>query len=368
VIPFLSLNGTNSCEEIGDFEMEKKILECPIVECEEHPIEDCPIVECEDCRLIVEYEYNLETIEFEYFNVTHKKLGDDCSSCKLVKIKDYPIKQCVHPKGDHVSDYIIKRKKTFCEFSYRGYIRYIQNKIPEERNQIVAMDVGANIGSCSLWLATKKVKVYAFEPISENLKCFYHSIALNKFEKYIRVLPHAAGDNEGYSTIFLEAGNYGNNLVIDKDSLLEAQKSKDNNQKMGVKNFKEEIAHIVKIDDHVKEHVHFAKFDTQGHEYHAIQGALQQITKYGIDVIYTEYWPRGIEIRGTDPVDFLLMMHDLGYYIYRGRLKIGSIGIPMNDFDYTREENENKFLVFTKAVRKKKFTDLLLIHNSFRDL
>ena len=45
---------------------------------------------------------------------------------------------------------------------------------PNESDKLVVVDVGANIGACSLLFASKGCKVYAFEPVVHNF------ILLNK--------------------------------------------------------------------------------------------------------------------------------------------------------------------------------------------
>lgn len=74
----------------------------------------------------------------------------------------------------------------------------------------VIIDFGANIGSCSLLFAEIGIKVYAFEPLPNNLFLFTTTIFSNeKFKKYITIFPYALGKENKIHTIKIDKKNWG---------------------------------------------------------------------------------------------------------------------------------------------------------------
>ena len=44
-----------------------------------------------------------------------------------------------------------------------------------------------------------------------------------------------------------------------------------------------------------------------------MNGAKKLLSEYGIDMIHTEFWPKGIGFAGQDPADYLNLLYDHGY-------------------------------------------------------
>ncbi|MBC8031794.1 MAG: FkbM family methyltransferase [Pyrinomonadaceae bacterium] len=68
----------------------------------------------------------------------------------------------------------------------------------------VLIDVGANVGIYTIWAAkTRGVRVYAFEPESQNYAVLYKNIVLNQLSKQVVAYCAALTDEAGYSLLHL---------------------------------------------------------------------------------------------------------------------------------------------------------------------
>lgn len=100
----------------------------------------------------------------------------------------------------------------------------------------VVIDIGANIGSFSIYAAYFKAKVYAIEPEPHNLKALKNNIKLNGLDLSITVCPYGISDYEGIATIsdtgggstIVDDGIYGAEInVITLDSFFEKNAIQD---------------------------------------------------------------------------------------------------------------------------------------------
>eukprot|EP00746_Dinoflagellata_sp_MGD_P035913 gnl/MRDRNA2_/MRDRNA2_186016_c0_seq1.p1 gnl/MRDRNA2_/MRDRNA2_186016_c0~~gnl/MRDRNA2_/MRDRNA2_186016_c0_seq1.p1 ORF type:complete len:182 (+),score=11.89 gnl/MRDRNA2_/MRDRNA2_186016_c0_seq1:69-548(+) len=79
-----------------------------------------------------------------------------------------------------------------------------------------------------------------------------------------------------------------------------------------VKDYKRLRGYVLSVE--VRERLGLLKMDCDGCEPYALKGAVCLACRYGIDNIFTEYYPRQIERRsGSVPQDFLVMLRDLGF-------------------------------------------------------
>ncbi len=68
------------------------------------------------------------------------------------------------------------------------------------------VDIGANIGSFSIFAASRGDTVYAIEPEPHNLQALKNNIELNNMQDKVFILPYAIGDKKGTVTISDEGG------------------------------------------------------------------------------------------------------------------------------------------------------------------
>jgi hypothetical protein len=79
----------------------------------------------------------------------------------------------------------------------------------------IFIDVGANIGFCSFFLASTGVEVIAFEPQPDNLYYFTQSLLKNKPEVSARIwlFPYGLGDSSKTVSAYTQPGNFGNTVL-----------------------------------------------------------------------------------------------------------------------------------------------------------
>jgi FkbM family methyltransferase len=78
----------------------------------------------------------------------------------------------------------------------------------------VAIDVGASIGTWTLWAAKTGATVYACEPDEENLATLNENLRSNGLEANVIAQSCALGPDEGWSTAKRHAGGYGLNFKL----------------------------------------------------------------------------------------------------------------------------------------------------------
>lgn len=97
--------------------------------------------------------------------------------------------------------------------------------IAEFQTDEVLIDIGANVGMYTIWAAkTRGVRVFAFEPESQNYALLYKNIVLNQLSKQVIAYCLALSDEAGYSLLHLnqfEAGRSNHSYGEEVDYNLE---------------------------------------------------------------------------------------------------------------------------------------------------
>lgn len=226
----------------------------------------------------------------------------------------------VHPKGDVVSD----------QFYDRGYwpdcIEHLSkiNKLFGEKKKLVIVDVGANIGSCSMLFASKTHKVYSFEPLARNFALLNKSIQENKHLEGRIVATNAGIGPAGtihmsQKVIYSETGNFGNSIVEGgggKDDTISKEELYRLASKGG-RTYTRSVIHMTTLDHVIKEHVNYMKLDCQGCELKALRGATTLLKVHGVDLIRLEFAVDWIKAQKEDPLDLLLLLQSYNYTIYK---------------------------------------------------
>jgi len=249
---------------------------------------------------------------------------------------------CTHGYGDVVSSFFLRD----------GFWRDCQPLPPllarlqkgfDVKNPTV-VDVGANIGSCAVWLAVSNhAKVFAFEPMSLNLEMLRVSIQFNGLEDDIVLIPSGAADINSSQVLYSEHGNLGNSVIM-RSSQNHGPAQQDvlkRARQWGTQTITTQL-----IDDTVKEHVHLMKLDCQGCEYKALLGARALLKTHGVDIVRTEFDPSFLRAQGDSPLSLLELLWEHQFTIYDG----------MNQHLITRE-GAAQFI----EQKEKQATDLVAI-------
>jgi len=256
----------------------------------------------------------------------------------------------LHPPGDLLSD-------SFYKIGYWNDCKIHLSNINKHfgsnsSNNIVIIDVGANIGSCTLLFSSLGYKIYAFEPYRENYRLLSYSIINNiHLDGEIILITAGTSNLKNISEINIEIGNAGNNIVgssISNNDLLRIGGSGRN-----TKYIKNPIR-LTTLDHIIKEHVHYMKMDCQGSELSTLLGAKELLDKYKIDVIAFEYTPSWIVTQKQNPIDLLILLDGYNYTIYRSIARLRNYIIKKDDFiSYTKQFENNGRFEDLLAIRRK---------------
>jgi FkbM family methyltransferase len=171
------------------------------------------------------------------------------------------------------------------------------------------VDVGANIGACTLSLMSVGAHVVAFEPLPSNLFYLYESLQLNeRWRDRVVVWPAALGAQAGTERIFTERGNAGNSPLRFPTHAAGSQAR---------------TVHVITLDsalwpDSAKPPPRIAlmKMDVQGFEAFALEGARRLLQARAIHAIQLEVateWMRNV---GRKPSEICAMLNDAGFTLY----------------------------------------------------
>ena len=206
------------------------------------------------------------------------------------------------------------------------------------------VDVGANIGACSMLMASHGHRVISFEPTPPTFAALSAGLAGNFPNPGwdVRLVNSGVSNASGKGFIHVQQGNAGSGFTTGAGGVkLSAYRQEGRHYMITEAWQKYEIA-LTTLDEAVHEPVDLMKMDCQGHELHALRGAVELLKKHGVKVIKFEFFPPGLRQAGDEPIALLNFLDDAGYDIYGpGR--------------YTRGEG------FQKLVRRRinGFTDLI---------
>jgi FkbM family methyltransferase len=156
---------------------------------------------------------------------------------------------------------LIKKNKSFYELELLTRIK--EYLVPGD----IALDVGANIGNHSVYLAKIcQCKVFSFEAITDNFVKLKKNVELNQITDLVECFNFALGANKGLGKFILPASsNFGSyKLVhtdIEEDRTIAILKLDEVNLNLNDKKIK------------------FIKLDIEGMEYDALLGALMIIKR-----------------------------------------------------------------------------------------
>lgn len=157
----------------------------------------------------------------------------------------------------------------------------------------LALDIGANVGTWTVWLAGRFEQVHAFEPNPEAL------LELRKHADRATIIDCAVGDQPGEQELRLYAHSVHASLR-DRDEI-DAQGG--GNQLATV------LVPVVTLDGlgYQDQPIEFIKIDTEGYEDRVLQGAVETVRASGPRLL--------IEVHAADTGDRCVEL--LGQYGYR---------------------------------------------------
>lgn len=218
------------------------------------------------------------------------------------------------------------------------YFEAFEIKLFEDilRPGMTVLDIGANIGIYALIAGDKvgkKGKVYAFEPVPENIKLLGHNLRQNAAAN-VRIVRSAAGDKQGSVDISLV-----------KDSLATHYIGAHPKNSIPVK--------VDTIDNFVKTHtlkVDCIKMDIEGYEGFALEGAKKTLANNKNLKLLTELSAKYLKRSGSDPKRVAGQLLDTFKYCYVIEEHKETI-TRIVDIDGLLDKNNNNFLLSHKPYK-----------------
>jgi len=183
--------------------------------------------------------------------------------------------------------------------------KILQNYI---KNGMNVVDIGANIGYYTIlfskWVGPQG-KVFSFEPDPKNFKLILKNISANQC-KNVKAEQKAVSNTCNLGTLYQSIENPGAHRILD----FYAYKNDDHRKKIDME--------LVTLDTYfdAKNKIDLIKMDIEGAEMMALKGMKETIENNKKMMIFTEFWPYGIEKSGHSPKDFIEQLNQFEFQIF----------------------------------------------------
>ncbi|WP_456482138.1 FkbM family methyltransferase [Methanopyrus sp.] len=178
--------------------------------------------------------------------------------------------------------------------------KYLVNKFLNDEE--VAFDVGANIGYYAILtaLASRRSRVYAIEPIRENLELLRENIALNNLDNKVKALEYVVSDKCGKVRMVLENRSNWHRIADagddDSDHVVEV-----------------ESVTLDELSERLGERPTYVRMDVEGAELEVIQGMVELLESDDPPKLFIEHH---VHLLGLDAtLDLIETLLDYGLEI-----------------------------------------------------
>lgn len=177
-----------------------------------------------------------------------------------------------------------------------------------KKEQAILIDIGANTGSFSLLpVASKKIKVFAFEPNLAVADILRSNVELNDIQENVIILP--VGISDKYALLNLNVpGNSETGLATFGENVLRF----DPKHKSTVTSLVNTLDNLAKIILKPDEQIDVIKIDTEGWEYYILQGARQTLLTHK-PAILLEFNHINMKQAEVEPEQINTLLNELNY-------------------------------------------------------
>ncbi|KAL8254866.1 hypothetical protein R6Q59_033087 [Mikania micrantha] len=185
------------------------------------------------------------------------------------------------PDKPHKNIVRILKGKLFRRPDISVTVQELLEKMKSEGKMGMFIDVGANVGMATFAAAVMGFRVFAFEPIFENLQSICNGIYFNRVGDLVHVFEAATSDHAGNITFHKLVGRLDNSAV----SATGAKMAFKSNEEIELQ------VRSVPLDQVIPEHesVLLLKIDVQGWEYHVLKGAKNLLSRKKGEAPYLIY-------------------------------------------------------------------------------
>ena len=267
--------------------------------------------EIEDALIFDEYmleKYKKEQNDFcdnpnKYFN---KKIEDQISITN-VSLLSRVFQMYIYNNSDIVSNEISyseswESDQTNNLLTALLYYSSLYNLSPHD---IYFLDLGANIGWYSLFIAKYGYNILSFEPSQTNNYILKKNFCLNR-ELNVTFINKGLYNDDQKCDLYINKENKGDGIVFC-----------ENNNQIPTNLIKKEQVTLTKLNNYIEflkeKNLALIKIDIEGAEERAFEGGIKLLSKYHIPFIFLEFNPESLRQHGTDPIKFLKMFLKYGY-------------------------------------------------------
>ena len=194
------------------------------------------------------------------------------------------------------------------------------------------VDIGANLGlytAVSMQYLGEDGRIVAFEPYPQTYEFLEKNIAANQTDGRacprvypfnlaatpkptkleLRLNPENRGDNRTYH------GTYQGKMETWDTMEVEGRPVDDVLAELGI------------------QEVNFVKIDIQGYEQNAISGFQKTLARSQKVILLSEFWPKGLQEAGGGPTEYLQMLTNLGFTLYKLNKKPYGSVTPLENWE-----------------------------------
>ena len=214
-------------------------------------------------------------------------------------------------------------------------------------HEIYFLDIGANIGWYSLFLAKNGYNVLSFEPSEINNYIFKKNYCFDR-DLNITIINKGLYNDEKKCNYYTKEENKGFGTVFC-----------DENKNITKNLNKSGQVTLTKLSNYIpfllSKNLALIKIKIDGSEGKAIEGGIKLITKHHIPFIFLEFNPEGLEQHGTNPIKLLKMFLRYGYKFPNNNF-FDSEFLSINDIMEKTNGTLNLYIV--KSRINKKYHDI----------
>ena len=185
-------------------------------------------------------------------------------------------------------------------------LNYYSNKKKLSKNEITVLDIGANVGWYSFYLANEGYELFSYEVSHFNTYILKKNFCLNE-NVNITIINKGIGLQQEKCLLHHPSINIGNAVILCGENVNIAKRNK---------NLTEEVE-FTKLSNHFsflsKKNIAFIKLDVEGSEGKVIESGIEFISKYHVPFLLVEFRNDYLKIQGTDPRKFLEIFENNGY-------------------------------------------------------
>ncbi|KAI3694819.1 hypothetical protein L1987_77800 [Smallanthus sonchifolius] len=211
------------------------------------------------------------------------------------------------PDKPHKNIVRILKGKLFRRPDISVTVQELLEKMKSEGKMGIFVDVGANVGMATFAAAVMGFRVFAFEPVFENLQSICNGIYFNRVGDLVNVFEAATSDHVGNITFHKLVGRLDNSAV----SATGAKMAFKSNEEVELQ------VRSIPLDEVIpeNEHVLLLKIDVQGWEYHVLKGAKKLLSRKNGEAPYLIYEEdeRLLQASNSSSNEIRKFLNGLGY-------------------------------------------------------